>query len=113
MPPNGGPWLSAAPVLALALVWALSPLARHHEFATTLDIIQHWGDHPGAILLVIGVYLLAGLALFPLSLLNLAAGVLFGPFWGLLLLLSAVVVLLVAGATKAWVGARPQWRSAG
>jgi phospholipase D1/2 len=219
------PVLSAALVLALALVWALSPLPRHHEFATTLDIIQHWGDHPGAILLVIGVYLLAGLALFPLALLNLAAGVLFGPFWGLLdafcgslvsacflyslgehvgranvrrvsgpwlnqischlggrgfltvlllrlapvapfsivnlvigasrigfrsflagsligpapgvfaftlfgdqlerllrrpgllniglLLLSAVVVLLVAWATKAWVGARPQWRPAG
>jgi uncharacterized membrane protein YdjX (TVP38/TMEM64 family) len=31
---------------------------------------------------LIGVYLLAGLTLFPITLLNFAAGVLFGPFWG-------------------------------
>lgn len=76
------PALSALLVFLLAAVWASSPLAERYDLATTLDIIQWWGAYPGAILFVIGVYLLAGLTLFPITVLNFAAGVLFGPFWG-------------------------------
>ena len=76
------PTLCALLLALLAALWATSPLAGRYELGTTLDIIQRWGAHPSAILVVIGVYLLAGMTLFPLTILNLAAGVLFGPFWG-------------------------------
>jgi phosphatidylserine/phosphatidylglycerophosphate/cardiolipin synthase-like enzyme/uncharacterized membrane protein YdjX (TVP38/TMEM64 family) len=76
------PALSALLVFMLAALWASSPLAQRYDFGTTLDIIQRWGDHPSAILFVIGFYLLAGLTLFPITVLNFAAGILFGPFWG-------------------------------
>jgi uncharacterized membrane protein YdjX (TVP38/TMEM64 family) len=76
------PALSALLLAVLAALWAQSPVARYYDLGTTLDIIQRWGDRPSAILFVIGVYLLAGLTLFPITLLNFAAGVLFGPFWG-------------------------------
>jgi phosphatidylserine/phosphatidylglycerophosphate/cardiolipin synthase-like enzyme len=76
------PALSALLVFMLAAVWATSPLAQRYDVGTTLDVIQRWGDHPSAILFVIGFYLLAGLTLFPITVLNFAAGILFGPFWG-------------------------------
>lgn len=76
------PALSALLLFMLAAIWASSPLAQRYDFGTTLDIIQRWGDHPSAILFVIGFYLLAGLTLFPITVLNFASGVLFGPFWG-------------------------------
>jgi phospholipase D1/2 len=76
------PALSALLLFMLAAIWASSPLAQRYDFGTTLDIIQRWGDHPSAILFVIGFYLLAGLTLFPITVLNFACGILFGPFWG-------------------------------
>jgi phospholipase D1/2 len=76
------PALSALLVFMLAAIWASSPLAQRYDLGTTLDIVQRWGDHPSAILIVIGFYLLAGPTLFPITVLNFASGVLFGPFWG-------------------------------
>jgi phospholipase D1/2 len=76
------PALSALLLFMLAAIWASSPLSQRYDFGTTLDIIQRWGDHPSAILFVIGIYLLGGLTLFPITVLNFACGILFGPFWG-------------------------------
>jgi phospholipase D1/2 len=76
------PALSALLLFMLAALWASSTLAERYDMGTTLDIIQRWGDHPSAILFVVGFYLLAGLTLFPITVLNFAAGILFGPFWG-------------------------------
>ncbi len=76
------PALSALLIFMLTALWANSPLAARYDLGTTLDIIQYWGDHPGAILFVIGTYLLAGLTLFPITVLNFTSGILFGPLWG-------------------------------
>ncbi|HXV25080.1 MAG TPA: VTT domain-containing protein [Alphaproteobacteria bacterium] len=76
------PALSALLVFMLAVSWASSSLAARYDLGTTLDIIQYWRDHPAAILFVTGTYLLAGLTLFPITVLNFACGILFGPFWG-------------------------------
>jgi phosphatidylserine/phosphatidylglycerophosphate/cardiolipin synthase-like enzyme/uncharacterized membrane protein YdjX (TVP38/TMEM64 family) len=76
------PALSALLVFMLAAIWANSSLAQRYDLGTTLDIVQRWGDYPSAILFVIGVYLLASLTLFPITALNFASGILFGPFWG-------------------------------
>jgi phospholipase D1/2 len=76
------PTLSALLLAILAALWAVSPLARRYDLGMSLDIIQRWGDHPSLILFVIGIYLLAGLTMFPVTVLNFTSGVLFGAFWG-------------------------------
>jgi len=76
------PTLSALLLAALAALWAVSPLAQRYDLGTALDMIQHWGDRPSVILFVIGIYLLAGLTMFPVTVLNFACGVLFGASGG-------------------------------
>ncbi len=90
------------------------------EFTQTLS---HWVTATGfwAPAVYIGVYMLTTLALLPTTPLNVAAGVMFGPGWGLLwtvvgaLLAALVGFALARGVGHAWVQRRlakhwPGWR---
>ncbi|WPF69696.1 TVP38/TMEM64 family protein [Corynebacterium sp. 21KM1197] len=81
-----------------------------------LSTLRQWAEHTGAWFPVLFWFLYVGITQFPIprTLLTLASGVLFGPWWGVALALSAttasavVSLLLVRGLLGEWI--RPRLR---
>jgi uncharacterized membrane protein YdjX (TVP38/TMEM64 family) len=69
-------------LVLLALAWRFTPLKRSVDFAALLRWQQSLKDHPAALFWVVGAYLIGGLVLFPVMILNVATIVAFGPFLG-------------------------------
>jgi phospholipase D1/2 len=69
-------------LLLLSLAWRLTPLKDNVDLETIITWQQSLKDHPAALFWVVGVYLVSGLVLFPVMVLNVATIVTFGPVLG-------------------------------
>jgi phospholipase D1/2 len=68
--------------LSVPLAWRWTPLNEWVNFETIIDWQQSVKSHPAAFYLVVGVYLLGSLFLFPVTVLNVATVFTFGPILG-------------------------------
>ncbi|MCE8010707.1 TVP38/TMEM64 family protein [Billgrantia desiderata] len=99
--------LAALVTLALlGLLWRW--LAAHDLFdANTLFALLQgslaWRDTPWAGVVVVAAFLAASLTLFPLSVLVVLAGLLFGPWWGFF---YSLIGTLVGSIATYWLGRR-------
>ena len=94
-------WIRIAIVLALMAGLAVAVVYRDNLDAQALE---HWVQEAGALapLAFMGIYMLGTLFFLPGSVLTLAGGALFGPFWGTLYNLTGATL----GATLAFLAAR-------
>jgi uncharacterized membrane protein YdjX (TVP38/TMEM64 family) len=69
-------------LLMIPLAWRWTPLNEWANFATIIEWQQSIKDYPAAFYLVVGAYLLASLFLFPVTVLNVATVLIFGPIQG-------------------------------
>ena len=69
-------------LLTLSAAWRWTLLSEWVSMEHVIDWQQSVRNHPGAFYLVVGTYLIAGLILFPITILNLATVVTFGPAVG-------------------------------
>src|SRR4030095_9839509 len=69
-------------VFTVPVAWRWTPLSELIHFDTVFDWQQSIAIHPAAVYLVVGVYVLGGLVLFPVTILNLATVFTFGPIQG-------------------------------
>jgi pyruvate/2-oxoglutarate dehydrogenase complex dihydrolipoamide dehydrogenase (E3) component/uncharacterized membrane protein YdjX (TVP38/TMEM64 family) len=99
--PGGGRW---RPVLLLAVIIALLVLARVFGLGDKLGALRDWihGLGPWGPLVFMLIYIAAAVAAIPGSALTVAAGVLFGSFWGVILALNAATI----GASLAFLISR-------
>jgi uncharacterized membrane protein YdjX (TVP38/TMEM64 family) len=98
----------ARPLLLVAVValgsWLVLRFAGFSpaELAHGLDFVGPWGP-----VLLVGLYVAAGLFFFPITVLGIAAGLLFGPVWGTVYVLIAVNVAAFVGFIVARFGRGP------
>lgn len=69
-------------LFTVPVAWRWTPLNEWINFDTVIDWQQSIRNHPAAFYLVVGVYVLGGLVLFPVTILNLATVFTFGPIQG-------------------------------
>lgn len=69
-------------LFTVPVAWRWTPLNEWINFDTVIDWQQSIRNHPAAFYLVVGVYVLGGLVLFPVTILNLATVFTFGPILG-------------------------------
>src|SRR5262245_11398918 len=69
-------------LLTIPVAWRWTLLSEWINFDTVIDWQQSIRNHPAALYLVVGVYVLGGLVLFPVTILNLATVFTFGPILG-------------------------------
>jgi uncharacterized membrane protein YdjX (TVP38/TMEM64 family) len=69
-------------ILALAAMWHWSPLQNWIDVQALARAIESFADLPGAALLAITSFIIAGFVAFPFTLLLVATIVVFGPVWG-------------------------------
>jgi phospholipase D1/2 len=67
---------------AVALAWRLSPISEWMDSDAVIAWQESVKSHPAALFLVVAAYLLASLVLFPVTILNIAMIVTFGPILG-------------------------------
>jgi uncharacterized membrane protein YdjX (TVP38/TMEM64 family) len=75
-------------LLMIPFAWRWTPLSDWVNFATIIEWQQSVKEYPAAFYLVVGGYLLASLVLFPVTVLNVATVLTFGPVEGNLYALS-------------------------
>jgi phospholipase D1/2 len=69
-------------LLALSLAWCWTPLKETIDFETVVQWQRSLKDYPAAFFWVAGAYLIGGLLLFPVTILNVATVITFGPVTG-------------------------------
>jgi phospholipase D1/2 len=69
-------------LFSVPLAWRWTPLSEWVNFETIIEWQQSVKSHPAAFYLVVGVYLLGSLFLFPVTVLNVATVFTFGPILG-------------------------------
>jgi phospholipase D1/2 len=69
-------------LLSISLAWRLTPLEENLDLETIVGWQLSVKDHPAALFWVVGVYLIGSLVLFPVTVLNVATIVTFGPILG-------------------------------
>jgi phospholipase D1/2 len=69
-------------LFALPALWRWTPLNQWINLATIIEWQDSMRSSPAAPYLLVGAYVLASLAFFPVTLLNLATVFTFGPLWG-------------------------------
>ena len=74
--------LVCALLLALPLIWRLTPLERWVNLDTVFEWQRSLRNHPSAPFYVIAAYLIGSLVFFPVTVLTLATVFAFGPLWG-------------------------------
>ena len=84
-------------LLIVPLAWRWTPLNEWVNFATIIQWQQSVKDYPAAFYLVVGAYLLASLVLFPVTVLNVATVLTFGPIEGNLYALFGWLASAAAG----------------
>ena len=92
--------LSIATLIALA--WSLTPLKDLSNLDAALALAERWADAPLAPLYAVGVYVVAGLAFVPVTLMVTVTGLVFGPLKGFAV---AMVASVVAAAVTFAIGA--------
>ena len=95
--------LSIATLVALA--WSLTPLKDLSNLDAALALAERWAGEPFAPLYAVGVYVVAGLAFVPVTLLVTVTGLVFGPVKGFAVaMLASVVAAAVTFAIGALLG---------
>ena len=84
-------------LLIVPLAWRWTPLNEWVNFATIIQWQQSVKDYPAAFYLVVGAYLLASLVLYPVTVLNVATVLTFGPIEGNLYALFGWLASAAAG----------------
>jgi uncharacterized membrane protein YdjX (TVP38/TMEM64 family) len=69
-------------IAALPMIWVWTPLNRWLNFETIIYWQEMAKHYPGVFFFLMGVYLVAAVVLFPMSILNVATILTFGPLWG-------------------------------
>ena len=69
-------------LFTLPALWSWTPLNDRINLATIIEWQQSIKDHPAAFYLVVGTYLLGSLFLFPVTVINVATVLTFGPIQG-------------------------------
>lgn len=98
--------LAIVVIAALLLLWrwmAMQDLLNAQVLYSLLEGSLAWRDTPWALLVVVGVYTSTSLVLFPLSVLVVLTGLLFGPWWGFGYALAGT---LSASVLTYWLGHR-------
>jgi phospholipase D1/2 len=72
----------AAIIASLPMIWIWTPLNRWLNFQTIMYWQETVKNYPGAFFFVMGIFLVGSLVLFPMSILNVATIITFGPIWG-------------------------------
>lgn len=96
----------AIALASLGLLWQW--LAMHDAFTPErlLELVQYtlaWRDSPWAVLVVMAIYAGASLLVFPMSILGMATGLVFGPLWGFI---YAMAGTLAVSIITYWIGRR-------
>lgn len=95
--------LSIATLIALA--WSMTPLKDLSNLDAALALAERWAGEPFAPLYVIGVYIVAGLAFVPVTLMVTVTGLVFGPVKGFMVaMLASVIAAAVTFAIGALLG---------
>lgn len=95
-----------AVLIMLGLVWQWLAQANLLTVATLQQLVQGslaWRDAPWAVLVIMAIYALASLVMFPLSILVAVTGLAFGPSWGFA---YATLGTLGSSIVSYWVGRR-------
>ena len=69
-------------LVAASLAWRFTSISERLDSNTVIAWQESVKSHPAALFLVVGAYLLASLVLFPVTILNIATVVTFGPILG-------------------------------
>jgi len=92
-------------LLALALAWRFTPLREWLNLSSLIALARGLEDLPFTPLAVMAVYLVAGMLMFPVTLLIAVTGIVFGPFYGALYALAGSLLSALAGfGFGVWLG---------
>ncbi len=69
-------------IAVLPMIWIWTPLNRWLNFETIIYWQEAAKHYPGVFFFLMGIYLVAAVVLFPMSILNVATILTFGPLWG-------------------------------
>ena len=86
----------------VALAWSLTPLKDLSNLDAALALAERWAGDPFAPLYAVGVYVIAGLAFVPVTLMVTVTGLVFGPVKGFAV---AMLASVVAAAVTFGIGA--------
>jgi uncharacterized membrane protein YdjX (TVP38/TMEM64 family) len=101
-------------LVGLAAAWRWTPLGNWLDVATLVAWLEPLREHPLTPLLVIGVYLVGGLVVAPVTVLIIATAVAFGPLLGLTYsLLGCLLSAMLTYAIGALLGRKTVQRVAG
>ncbi len=105
-PVVGRVWRVATALLvlaALAAVWRWTPLRDFVSLASLIDMARTLDESPLTPLIVLSAYVVAGLVVFPVTVLIAATGIVFGPLIGGMYAMSGS---LLSAAVTYWIGRR-------
>jgi phosphatidylserine/phosphatidylglycerophosphate/cardiolipin synthase-like enzyme/uncharacterized membrane protein YdjX (TVP38/TMEM64 family) len=92
-------------LLALALAWRFTPLREWLNLSSLIALARGLEALPFTPLAVMAVYLVAGMLMFPVTLLIAVTGIVFGPFYGALYALAGSLLSALAGfGFGVWLG---------
>ncbi len=92
-------------LLALALAWRFTPLREWLNLSSLIALARGLDALPFTPLAVMAVYLVAGMLMFPVTLLIAVTGIVFGPFYGILYALAGSLLSALAGfGFGVWLG---------
>lgn len=92
-------------LLALALAWRFTPLREWLNLSSLIAMARGLEALPFTPLAVMAVYLVAGMLMFPVTLLIAVTGIVFGPFYGALYALAGSLLSALAGfGFGVWLG---------
>ncbi len=83
--------ISLGLLTAIVCLWTLTPLDTLTDTAAALDIARHWATIWWAPIVIALAYLVAGLVVFPLTIMIAVTGLLYGALWGFLLAVTSGV----------------------
>jgi uncharacterized membrane protein YdjX (TVP38/TMEM64 family) len=90
-----------AAILALAIAWRWSPLKEWVDVDTLATLGLELREAPGAPFLALGTFVIAGLVAFPLTVLIIVCGLVFGPWQGFL---YSLIGALLSAMLTFWLG---------
>ena len=92
-------------LLALALAWRFTPLREWLNLNALIVMARSLETLPFTPLAVMAVYVVAGMLMFPVTLLIAVTGIVFGPFYGALYALAGSLLSALAGfGLGVWLG---------
>lgn len=93
----------AISLASLGLLWQWLAMNDALTPGRLLHYTLAWRDSPWAIVVVMAIYASASLVVFPMSILGMATGLVFGPLWGFI---YAMAGTLFVSTITYWIGRR-------